>query len=84
MIRQNPFHQPALIYVHFHDWNTNERAGMLDFEGRRVKLTKHDGEGQWIKFHVMREDSNDGKLIMKANATSGPNLMITKGVLVTE
>lgn len=72
------------LYVHFHDWNNNGRTGMLDFEGRKVKLTKHDGEGQWVKFHVMREDSNDSKLILKANTISGPNLMITKVVLVTE
>ncbi len=47
-------------------------------------VNRHDGEGQWVKFHVMREDSNDGKLILKTNAISGPNLMITKVVLVTE
>ncbi len=26
------------LYVHFHDWNNNARTGMLDFEGRKVKL----------------------------------------------
>lgn len=72
------------LYVHFHDWNSNGRTGMLDFEGRKVKLEKHAGDGQWVKFHVMREDSNDGKLTFKTNVISGPNLMITKVVLVTE
>lgn len=72
------------LYVHFHDWNDNSRTGMLDFEGRKVKLGKHAGDGQWVKFHVMREDSQDGKLILKTNATTGPNLMITKVVLVSE
>jgi beta-galactosidase len=72
------------LYVHFHDWNTNDRAGVIEFEGRKVKLEKHDGDGQWVKFHVMREDSNDGKLLLKTTCTSGPNLMITKVVLVNE
>ncbi len=72
------------LYVHFHDWNKAGRKGLLEFEGRKVKLDKHDGEGQWVKFHVMREDSNDGKLILKTNAQSGSNLMITKVILVKE
>ncbi|MBI9063255.1 MAG: hypothetical protein JEZ14_14840 [Marinilabiliaceae bacterium] len=72
------------LYVHFHDWDHNKRGGLLEFEGRKMKLGKHDKDGQWVKFHVMREDSNDGKLILKTNAQSGPNLMITKVVLVKE
>lgn len=72
------------IFIHFHDWNKNGRSGILDFEGRKVKLDQHDGKGQWVKFNVMREDSNDGKLILKANSTTGPNLMITKVVLTKE
>jgi hypothetical protein len=72
------------LWVLFHDWNNNNRAGLLNFEGRKMKLEKHSREGQWINFHVMREDSNDGKLMLKTNATSGPNLMITKIVLTQE
>lgn len=72
------------LYVHFHDWNENGRTGMLEFEGRKMKLDEHTGDGTWVKFHVMREDSNDGKLILKTNALTGPNLMITKIVLVKE
>ena len=72
------------LYVHFHDWNNNGRTGMLEFEGRRMKLEKHDGEGRWVQLHVMREDSNDGKLVLKTTASTGPNLMITKIVLVKE
>ncbi|MBR8536658.1 hypothetical protein KDU71_13870 [Carboxylicivirga sediminis] len=72
------------LYVHFHDWNKLNRTGIVDFEGRKVKLDKHSGEGQWVKFHVMREDSNDGKLVLKSNVETGPNLMITKIVLTRE
>ncbi|MFV0553151.1 MAG: sugar-binding domain-containing protein [Mangrovibacterium sp.] len=72
------------FYVHLHDWNNLNRTGILDFEGRKVKLDRHKGDGQWVKFHVMREDSNDGQLILKTQALNGPNLMITKIVLVKE
>lgn len=72
------------LYVHFHDWNSNHRSGILEFEGRKTKLEEHDGDGLWVKFHVMREDSNDGKLVLKTNASTGPNLMITEVVLVKE
>ena len=72
------------FYVHFHDWNKNGRTGILNFEGRKVKLEMHDGDGQWVKFHVMREDSNDGKLILNTKAITSPNLMITKIVLIKE
>ncbi|MBS2210700.1 hypothetical protein KEM09_04765 [Carboxylicivirga mesophila] len=72
------------LYVHFHDWNKLNRGGIVEFEGRKVKLEKHAGKGQWVQFHVMREDSNDGKLVLKSNAETGPNLMITKLVLVKE
>ena len=58
--------------------------GLITFEGRDYKLDKHDGKGQWIKLHVMREDSNDGVIVLKAKVTSGPNLMITQVAFVEE
>ena len=72
------------LYVHFYDWNYNGRTGMLDFEGRKTKLDRHDGDGLWVKFPFMREDSNDGRLLLKTSASSGTNLMITKIVLINE
>lgn len=72
------------LYAHFHDWNNIGRSGTLEFEGRKTKLDKHDKDGVWVKFHVMREDSNDGTLRLKTAVDSGPNLMITKLILVKE
>ncbi|MDY7395808.1 glycoside hydrolase family 2 TIM barrel-domain containing protein [Aureibaculum sp. 2210JD6-5] len=73
------------FYVQFNDWNNKGREGILEFEGRKVTLEKHSGnEGKWVKFHVMREDSNDGQLKFKANTSKGGNLMISKIVLVKE
>lgn len=71
------------LLVHFHDWNKNDRTGVLEFEGRKTKLEAHT-EGVWIKFHVMREDSNDGKLRLKTKGETGPNLMITQVILLKE
>lgn len=71
-------------YVHFSDANNQGRTGLLDFEGRQSKLGKHQGDGIWVKFHVMREDSNDGKILLKAKAQTGGNLMITDVVLLKE
>jgi hypothetical protein len=71
------------LLVHFYDWNQNGRTGLLEFEGRKTKLESHK-EGQWVQFHVMREDSNDGKLVLKTQTSSGPNLMITEVILLSE
>ncbi len=73
------------FYVQFNDWNNKGREGYLEFEGRKVKLDKHGGkDGKWVKFHVMREDSNDGKLVFKAKMEHGGNLMISQIVLVKD
>lgn len=72
------------LYVHFADPNNKGRTGLLDFEGRKSKLGLHRGNGIWVKFHVMREDSNDGKLILKTKTQTGGNLMITELILLKE
>ena len=72
------------LLVHFSDWNNNGRTGLLEFEGRKTKLEKHTDDGLWVKFHVMREDSNDGKLLLKTSTYTGPNLMITDVILLKE
>ena len=73
------------LYVKFNDWNKKGRQGLLEFEGRKVKLGEHqEMHGKWVKFHIMREDSNDGKLILKTKTTKGGNLMISEIVLSTE
>ena len=73
------------FFVYFNDWNNQGREGILEFEGRKVKLERHDGEaGIWVRFHVMREDSNDGRLILKSKLLNGGNLMIDKIILNKE
>ncbi|MFV0607019.1 MAG: glycoside hydrolase family 2 protein [Niabella sp.] len=72
------------IYVFFHDWNNNGREGAIEFEGRNYTIGRHNKEGIWVKLHVMREDSNDGKLLLKTRSSKGPNLMISKLALMEE
>jgi hypothetical protein len=71
------------LLVQFQDWDDSGRTGLLEFEGRKTKLGSHKG-GQWIQFHVMREDSMDGELVLRTRATSGHNLMITRVVLLAD
>ncbi len=67
------------FYVLFNDGETKEREGILQFEGRKVKLGPRSVKtGEWVKFHVMREDSNDGKLQLKVESTSGDDIMIAR------
>lgn len=70
------------LYLYFHDWNNQNRTGALNFEGREYPLEEHSGEGRWIKLHVMREDTNNGTIVLKWNTLSGGNLMLSKVVLL--
>ncbi len=72
------------LFIHFDDWNNQQRTGLLEFEGRKHKLAHHSGSGQWVKFLVMREDSNDGKIVIKAKSLTGSNLMISKVALIPD
>jgi beta-galactosidase len=65
------------LYAHFHDWNDNGRDGKVAFEGREYELGTHNGAGKWVKLEVLREDCLDGKVVLEAVPTSGPNLQLT-------
>lgn len=74
---------PGKLFVRFHDWNHNGRLGKITFEGVERRLEAHT-EGVWMEFPVIREDTNDGQLILITEALSGPNLMITDLAFVPE
>ncbi len=42
------------LYVYFQDWNNQGRTGILDFEGHKMKLGSHQGEGQWVVLYYSR------------------------------
>jgi len=41
-------------------------------------------EARWIRFPVIREHTNDGRIVIHATATAGPNLMLTDLAFVPE
>ncbi len=74
---------PGKFYVRFHDWNKNGRTGTITFEGKTRQLGPHT-DGGWVEFPVIREDTNDARLVLTAKVLTGPNLMITDIVFVPE
>lgn len=72
------------LYVCFADKDKKGRTGHLVFEGRDYELVKQENEESWIKLHIMREDSNDGILRLKAKLKNGPDLVISKVAIVEE
>ena len=72
------------LYVCFSDKDKKGRTGHIVFEGRDYELGKQKEDETWIKLHVMREDSNDGQLILKAKVKGGPDLIISKIALTEE
>ena len=71
------------LYAHFHDWNRLGRTAAISFEGKEVGvLADHTGPGFWLALPVDATQSADGKLELSARTTSGPNVMITRVVLV--
>lgn len=72
------------LYVCFADKDKKGRVGHIVFEGRAYELGKQKEEETWIKLHVMREDSNDGQLVLKAKVKEGADLVISKVALMEE
>jgi hypothetical protein len=73
------------LYVRFTDPNRQRREGTVWFEGREMTIKQIDIDtGKWAKIFVMREDTNDGKIVLKTKATQGGNLVISEVALVVE
>lgn len=73
------------LFVRFVDTNKQNRQGTVWFEGREMKLDKHMEEaGKWVKIFVMREDTNDGEIVLKTKVSQGGNLMISEIGFVIE
>ena len=66
------------LYVKFEDWNHQNRAGLLSIEGRESILENQKGKERWVKLFIMREDTNDGKIVLKTHTKQGGNLMISQ------
>jgi len=67
----------GVLYVKFHDSNKKARTGKIVFEGKNFILKKHIRKNsQWQKFDVIREDTLDHTLSLKATVTTGPDLQL--------
>ena len=73
------------LFVKFVDPNNQKREGSIWLEGREMKLENHSEKGgKWVKIFVMREDTNDGEIILKTRVGRGGNLMISEIGFVAE
>ncbi|KUJ59157.1 hypothetical protein AR687_24525 [Flavobacteriaceae bacterium CRH] len=70
------------LYVHFSDWNNEGREVRIRLEGREFLTGTLNMKGKWVKLFVMREDTNDGRLILRTNNLSGSNVMIDELIFV--
>lgn len=72
------------LYVCFIDEDKKGRTGDITFEGRQFQINNIENGKTWVKIHVMREDSNDGKLKFEAKVRKGGNLLISEVAMVEE
>ncbi|MDL2281894.1 glycoside hydrolase family 2 [Parabacteroides sp. OttesenSCG-928-G06] len=66
------------LYVCFTDLEKQRPQGDILFEGRNFELGRQQEKETWVKFHVMREDSNDGMLVLKAKGKQAKKLQIAQ------
>jgi len=70
------------LFIHFEDWNNEGRMAKIWIDGREFSTGKLDKQGKWIKLFVMREDTNDGKLVIRIESQAGSNAMIDELVFL--
>lgn len=70
------------LKVRFHDWNKAGRSGVVRSEDDQVQQLGAHQDGQWLSFPIRLEDCLDGKIVLEAEVSSGPNLMMTDLVLM--
>ena len=71
------------FYVHFHDWDEQNRSVALFFCGKDLgPLAKYNGDGFWLKQTVTPEMAKAGKITLDARNIKGPNVMISQIILI--
>ena len=67
----------GILKVRFKDFGGHTRRGIVRSEdGQQQELGAHE-KGVWLEFPIRREDSLDGIIKLEADATAGPDLMIS-------
>jgi len=72
------------LYAHFYDWNSLGRTAEVSFNGRSLGSLGDHTKGFWLALPVASQDSAEGRLELEARTTSGPNIMITRIVLIPD
>ncbi len=72
------------VFLFVHDWNNLDRKGSINIENREYAIGSHGGQGKWIALDFMREDTQDGELLLKVHCQNGPNIMISRMALKYE
>ncbi len=75
---QTPRGVKGQLFLHFSDWNNNVRTGSVLIETRAQQLGPHAGEGKWLVLDILREDTLDDKIEIRATPQTGPNLQLTQ------
>ena len=73
----------AEFYVRLIGKNDKGGRGGVEFEGRDYLIEPWQGAEKWLKLPVMREDSNDGRLIFKARSVGEPGQFGLPDVMIT-
>lgn len=72
------------IYLHLLNPENKNVSGAITIEGRELKTGDIPAQGKWIKILMMREDTNDGKVAVQANADNNLGLTIDHLVIMEE
>jgi len=71
------------VYYYFHDWNAQGRRAHLYFEGMdKGPLDDYSNSGAWIAFEATATDTADGKIHLRADLRAGPNVQISRIMLI--
>ncbi len=74
----------GLLKVKFVDWDRKGRRGTVRSDNEQTETLGAHENGQWVAFHIRREDCQDGKVVLEADSTAGPNLMIEELALIPQ
>ena len=74
----------GVLKVKFVDWNRNGRRGLVRSDNEQTETLGAHENGQWVSFQIRREDCLDGKIVIEAESTAGPNLMIEELALIPQ
>lgn len=74
----------GFLYLHFVNPLKQSYQAVVNVDGRETLTGDITEEGKWIKVFVMREDTNDGNVVLKIDAQDNKSLYVDSMVLTSE